>query len=155
MSRAEQPGPCFRFGVLLFACAVLATAPARAVDRQDQKTLPPPSVVSSPLDPWTQLVDIENARAALANKGVQFQLIYFRDLRLARHHGDQSSERRAHLSAGHTGHQVEDCAKRSTVDSRCRFEWRSGGTGGRRSAAAQSHRHELSRERSAALHRRN
>jgi len=80
MSRAEQPGPCFWFGVLLFACAVLAAAPARAVDRQDQKTLPPPSVASSPLDPWTQLGDIENARAALTNKGVQFQLIYFGDL---------------------------------------------------------------------------
>ena len=74
MSRAEQPGPCFWFGVLLFACAVLATAPARAVDRQDQKTLPPPSVASSPLDPWTQLGDIENARAALANAQGRYHL---------------------------------------------------------------------------------
>src|ERR1700716_932229 len=79
MSRAEQPGPCFWFGVV-FACAVLATAPARAVDRQHQKTIPPPSGPPSPLDPWIQLGDIENARAALANKGIQFQLIYFGDL---------------------------------------------------------------------------
>jgi porin len=58
----------------------LASASARAADGQDQKTLPPPNVASSPFDPWTQLRDIENARAALANKGVQFQAIYFGDL---------------------------------------------------------------------------
>jgi porin len=80
MSRAEQPRRYLCFGVALLAYAGLTTAPARAIDAQDQKTLPPPNVASSLFDPWTQLRDIENARAALANKGVQFQLIYFGDL---------------------------------------------------------------------------
>jgi porin len=80
MRRAAHPVCCLWFGVALLAYAVLATASARAVDGQDQKTLPPQSVAPSPFDPWTQLRDIENARAALANKGVQFQLIYFGDL---------------------------------------------------------------------------
>jgi porin len=80
MSRAEQPGRYLWFGVALLAYAVLASVPARATDGQDQKTLVPPSVASSPFDPWILLRDIENARAALANKGMQFQLIYFGDL---------------------------------------------------------------------------
>jgi porin len=81
MSRAGHPRRyCFWAGVALFTSAVLLTMPARAIDGQDQKTLPSPRVASSPFDPWTQLRDIENARAALANKGMQFQLIYFGDL---------------------------------------------------------------------------
>src|SRR6058998_1882825 len=80
MSRATQPVLCLRFGVALLAYTVLASAPARAVDGQDQQTLSPPGAATSLLTPWTQLGDIENARAALANKGVQFQLIYFGDL---------------------------------------------------------------------------
>src|SRR6266436_4672783 len=75
MSQAEQPVGGLWLGVALLACAVLASVPARAIDAQDQKTLPP-----SPFDPWTLPRDIENARAALANKGMQFQLIYFGDL---------------------------------------------------------------------------
>src|SRR5947208_13979838 len=77
MSRAAQPVLCLWFGVALLAYTVLASAPARAVDGQDQQTLPPPGAATSSLDPWTRPPDIENARAALANKGVQFQLIYF------------------------------------------------------------------------------
>ena len=80
MSRAEQPGRYLWFGVALLAYAVLASVPARAIDGQDQKTLPPPRVASFPFDPWPLRRDIENARAALANKGMQFQLIYFGDL---------------------------------------------------------------------------
>ena len=80
MSRAEQPGGYSWFGVALLAYAILASVPARAIDGQDQKTLSPQSVVSSAFDPWTLPRDIENARAALANKGLQLQLIYFGDL---------------------------------------------------------------------------
>src|SRR5882757_8723986 len=80
MSRAERPGRYLCFGVALLAYAVLASVSARAIDRQDQKSLPPPSVASSPFDPWTDLRVIENARAALANKGMQLQLLYFGDL---------------------------------------------------------------------------
>jgi porin len=58
----------------------LASVPATAIDGQDQKTLPPPTVASSPFVPWTNLHDIDNARAALAKKGLQFQLVYFGDL---------------------------------------------------------------------------
>ena len=77
MSRAERPGGYSWFGVALLAYAILATVPARALDGQ---TLSPQSVVPSPFDPWTLPPDIENARAALANKGLQFQLVYFGDL---------------------------------------------------------------------------
>src|SRR2546421_11912911 len=79
MSRAEQPTRYLWFGVALSAYAVWAAVPAKAIDGQDQKTLPPLSVASA-FDPWTDLRDIENARAALANKGMNFQLIYFSDL---------------------------------------------------------------------------
>jgi porin len=78
MRRAQQPGRCLWFGVALLACAVLASASATAVEGQDQKT--PLSVAPSPFDPWTKLPDIENARAVLANSGLQFQLVYFGDL---------------------------------------------------------------------------
>src|SRR5882672_6874624 len=80
MSRAEQPGRYLCFGVALLIYAVLASAPARAIEGQDQKTISPPSGAPSPIDYWTQLRDIKNARAALANKGIQFQLIYFGEL---------------------------------------------------------------------------
>src|SRR5438552_2127387 len=80
MSRAEQPVSYFWLGGALLAYAVLASVPARAIEGQDQETLPLPSVASSPFHPWTLPRDIENARAVLANKGVQFHSIYFGDL---------------------------------------------------------------------------
>src|SRR5437660_1454694 len=80
MSRPEQPEHYLRLAVALLAYAVLDSAPARAVDGQDQETLPSSRAASSPFDPWTELRDVENARAALATKGIQFQLIYFGDL---------------------------------------------------------------------------
>jgi porin len=80
MSRADQSGRYLWFGPAFLACAVLASIPARAIDEQDEKMLPGPSVASSPFASWTLLRDVENARADLANKGLQFQLIYFGDL---------------------------------------------------------------------------
>lgn len=80
MSRVEQSGRYSWLALALLACAVLASAPARAVDGQEGKTASSPSVAPSQFDAWTQLRDIENARAALTNKGIQFQLIYFGDL---------------------------------------------------------------------------
>jgi porin len=65
------------FGVALLIYAVLPSMSADAIDAQDQKSFIPPANAAFPLDSWTQLSDIENARAALANQGIQFQLIYF------------------------------------------------------------------------------
>ena len=76
MSRAKQRRRYLWFGVALLTSAILPSMSATAIDGQDQKTFSPPSGAFSPLDSWTQLRDIENARAALANKGIQFQLVY-------------------------------------------------------------------------------
>jgi porin len=77
MCRAEQPRRNLWFGIAVFTCTVLLSAPARAIDGQDQKALSPPSDAASPLDSWTRPRDMENARAAFAKLGLQFQLIYF------------------------------------------------------------------------------
>jgi porin len=72
MSRTEHRAGYVWFAVALLAYAV--SAPARAADGLDQRALSSPGVAPSALD------DIDNARAALAKKGIQFQLIYFGEL---------------------------------------------------------------------------
>ncbi len=79
MSRAERPGRYLWFAVAILTYAV-PSMPARAIEGQDQNILSPLTALSSPLSSWTLPRDIENARAALANKGLQLQLIYFGEL---------------------------------------------------------------------------
>lgn len=75
MSCVPPPIRCLWFAAGLAPALCLAT-PTRAIDVQDPTGLPPPGNAPSAGAPWP-LDKIDEARAALARKGLQLQLIYY------------------------------------------------------------------------------